>query len=304
MRHVPVLMKEVVQLLELSPNKNIIDATLGDGGHSEKILEKIGPHGKLLGIDADPEAILRAKHYLQKNEKRCVFFRGYFDELTEIVESTHFQNIGGILADLGWSSPQFEQRGRGFSFQKMDERLDMRFSGSSSQGQLSAAELLNEMEESELQRIFHVYGEEKLSKEISKAIGEQRLEKPFQKVEDLVELVLSVYRKKLKTDKEIPWVGGLHPATKVFQALRIAVNDELHRLELFLKSAVDVLEPGGIVAIISFHSLEDRIVKHFFRSEEKKRIEIITKKPIVPSAEEQEKNPRSRSAKLRVAKKL
>ncbi|PIR04245.1 MAG: hypothetical protein COV59_03625 [Candidatus Magasanikbacteria bacterium CG11_big_fil_rev_8_21_14_0_20_39_34] len=304
MRHVPVLLEEVVQSLELSPNKNIIDATLGDGGHSERILEKIAPQGKLLGIDADPEAILRAKHYLQKDEKRCVFFRGYFDELKEIVESTHFQNVGGILADLGWSSPQFEQRGRGFSFQKMDERLDMRFSGSSSQGQHSASEILNEMEEIELARIFHVYGEEKLSKEIAEAVVMQRKEKSFEKVQDLVEVVLTVYRKKLKTDKEVPWIGGLHPATKVFQALRIAVNDELHRLESFLKTAVDILDPGGIIAIISFHSLEDRIVKHFFKSESKKQIEILTKKPIIPNTKEQEENPRSRSAKLRVAKKL
>ena len=312
MRHVPVLLNEVIEQLALKPGANVIDCTLGDAGHAEKILEKIVPDGKLLGIDADIEAILCAKKYLYNFEGQVIFVRDNFVNLQKIVAEQKFGPVNGILLDLGWSSPQFEERGRGFSFEKSDEPLDMRYGLQIADCRLqnkTAGELVNELSESELEKIFREYGEEKLSKEIAKAIKETKTE--IKTVGELVSIILEVYRKKLKTNKEVPWVGGLHPATKVFQALRIAVNDELGVIEKVLPQAVEALAPQGRLAIITFHSLEDRIVKHFFQKASfgsgsglSKTIKIITKKPIVCSKEEWDANPRARSAKLRVVEKL
>jgi len=298
MRHVPVLLNEVIDSLQLKSGMKIIDCTLGDAGHSEKILEQIGAEGKLLGIDADIEAILHAKQYLYKFDDQVIFVRDNFVNLEKIVAEQKFTPVNGILMDFGWSSPQFEERGRGFSFVKNDEPLNMRYGG---QGK-TASDLVNELDESELEKIFREYGEEDLSKEIAKAISEKRKAKKIEQVGELVEIILETYRKKLKTDKEIPWVGGLHPATKVFQALRIAVNDELGVIEKVLPQAIDVLASGGRLAVITFHSLEDRIVKHFFKDQ--KTIKIITKKPIECSEEESKLNSRARSAKLRVVEKI
>ncbi|MFZ2190265.1 MAG: 16S rRNA (cytosine(1402)-N(4))-methyltransferase RsmH [Candidatus Magasanikiibacteriota bacterium] len=300
MRHVPVLLNEVIEGLNLEPGKNVIDCTLGDAGHSEKILEKIGTAGKLLGIDADPEAILRAKQYLYKFDKQVIFVRNNFVHLKTIVEENKFKPVNGILMDFGWSTPQFEERGRGFSFQNNNEILDMRYGGNSK----TAGELISELDENELEKIFREYGEENLSKEIAEMIVEIRKEKVVKTVKDLVEIILLVYRKKLKTNKEIPWVGGLHPATKVFQALRIAVNNEFGVIEEVLPQAIEVLQSGGRLAVITFHSLEDRIVKHYFKSQENKTIKLINKKPVVCSEEEYKNNPRARSAKLRIIEKL
>jgi 16S rRNA (cytosine1402-N4)-methyltransferase len=184
----------------------------------------------------------------------------------------------------------------------------MRYSGESHKSeavnQKSASELLNELSEKELEKIFSEYGEENLSAEIAKAVIETRKVNKIIKVGDLVEIVLQAYRIKLHTDKEIPWVGGLHPATKVFQALRIAVNNELGVIENFLPQAIEVLPSGGRLAVITFHSLEDRIVKHYFKDQENKTIKFINKKPIVCSAEEAKNNPPSQSAKLRVVEKI
>ena len=310
MRHVPVLLNEVVDSLRLKRGMNVVDCTLGDAGHAEKILGKIGPDGKLLGIDADAEAVLRAKQYLYNFGKRAVFVRDNFANLKKTVVENNFNPVGGILLDLGWSSPQFEERGRGFSFLKEDEPLDMRYGGeiknqkSEIINQRTAGELVNDLSEEELGGIFREYGEEKLSREIAEAILENRKEKPIETVKDLVNIILIVYRKKLKSKKEIPWVGGLHPATKVFQALRIAINDELNVLLAVLPQAVEALAPGGRLAVITFHSLEDRIVKHFFKDQDGKTIKIISKKPIVCSEEEYKNNPRARSAKLRVIEKI
>lgn len=306
MRHVPVLTNEVIDSLHLSPSMRIIDCTLGDAGHAEKILERIGPSGKLLGIDADVEAVLRAKQYLYNFADQVIFVRDNFVNLQKIVTDNNFRPVNGILLDLGWSSPQFEERGRGFSFLKTDEPLNMRYGGN---GTLNtehgtASDLLNELSENDLEKIFREYGEEKLSREISEAISEKRKAKKIETVGELVEIILEVYRKKLKTNKEIPWVGGLHPATKVFQALRIAVNDELGVVEKVLPQAIEVLAPGARLAVITFHSLEDRIVKHFFQKINNKTIKIITKKPITCSKEEAELNPRAGSAKLRVVERI
>jgi len=307
MRHTPVLLNEVVEALQLKSGMQIIDCTLGDAGHSEKILEKISPDGKLLGIDADIEAILRAKQYLYKFDEQVIFVRDNFINLNKIVAEQKFTPVNGILMDFGWSSPQFEERGRGFSFLKPEEKLDMRYGVGlltidHSLSSKTASDLVNELDQNELEKIFREYGEEKLSKEIAKAISENRKTKKIEIVGDLVNIVLEVYRKKLKTEKEIPWVGGLHPTTKVFQALRIAVNDELGVIEKVLPQAIDILAPGGRLAVITFHSLEDRIVKHFFKDQ--KTIKIITKKPIECGEEESKLNARARSAKLRVIEKV
>jgi 16S rRNA (cytosine1402-N4)-methyltransferase len=297
----------VIDVLQLKPGMHVIDGTLGDAGHAEKILEKIGPNGSLLGIDADVEAILRAKQYLYNFGDRVIFVRDNFANLSKIVAEQKFGPVNAILLDLGWSSPQFEERGRGFSFAKSDEPLDMRYGLQISNCRFqnkTASELANELSESELEKIFREYGEEKLSKEIAKGISEKRKVKKIDLVGDLVEIILEVYRKKLNSKNEVPWVGGLHPATKVFQALRIAVNDELCVLEKVLPQAVEVLAKQGRLAVITFHSLEDRIVKHCFQKLDSKTVKIINKKPIVCSKEEYDVNPRARSAKLRVMERI
>lgn len=302
----PVLLKEVVESLELKSGMNIIDCTLGDGGHSEQILEATAPQGKLLGIDADPESLLRAKKYLHRFGDRVLYVRSNFSNLAQVMRDTSFGPVNGVIIDLGWSSPQFEERGRGFSFQNKDEPLDMRYDVRSEEngGGKTAADIVNTISEEELERLFREYGEEQAAKDIAKAIVEQRKKKKFERVGDLVDAILAVFRKKLGTNKEVPWVGGLHPATKIFQALRIAVNDELGVIEKVLPEAVAILAPGGRLAVITFHSLEDRIVKHFFKAKDSKTIRIITKKPITAGEEEHANNPRARSAKLRVIEKL
>ena len=276
----------------------------------------------LLGIDADPESLLRAKQFLRTCDDRTVFVRDNFSGLKRIIKETAFGPVDGILFDLGWSTPQFDERGRGFSFQHPEEPLDMRydtrmdcehvadsppatsFDGQPLYGPCTAAELVNNMSESELGRLFRTYGEEKYAKAIAKAIVEKRKEFAIETVGDLNSVILAVYREKLKTDKEIPWIGGIHPATKVFQALRIAVNDELGVLKKVLPDAVEALVESGRIAVISFHSLEDNIVKHFFKSQKGKTLNILTKKPIVCSDAERKENPRARSAKLRIAEKI
>jgi len=322
MRHIPVLLNETLEALNLAPSKNVIDCTVGDAGHAEKILEQTAPNGRLLAIDADPESILRAKKFLYPFEERVFFARDNFERLTDIVKQYSFRPVNGILMDFGWSSPQFEERGRGFSFQKREEPLDMRydpnlpckhtldempkaFDGKPLFGPCTAAERVNAEPLGALAKIFSDYGEEKFAKLIAERIVEKRNEGfMYEMVGDLVDTVLDVYRKKLKTDKEVPWIGGLHPATKVFQALRIVVNDELGVIERTLPQAIDVLAKGGRLAVISFHSLEDRMVKHYFKKQKGKTIRLINKKPIVCSDAEATENHRVRSAKLRIIEKI
>ena len=340
MRHTPVLKTEILESLRLKPGDNVIDCTLGDAGHSEAMLEKILPNGKLLGIDLDVEAVLRAKRFLYRFatatagsrlkavKDRAVLVRENFANLKKIVESNNFSPVNAILMDLGWSSPQFAERGRGFSF-LTDEALDMRYDapchcesseaipsdGSANTGiaaslrllamtNQTAADIVNSYNEQELAGIFKNLGEENLSKEIASAIVEFRKEKKIERTGELTEIILQVYRTKLRTDKEIPWIGGLHPATKVYQALRIEVNHELDNLKKALPQAVEVLSVGGRLAVITFHSLEDRIVKQYFKSIEHRQIKLVNKKPITASEAEVQENPRARSAKLRVVEKL
>ena len=302
MRHIPVLLTETIEILALKPGDKVIDCTLGDGGHAELILEKTGPDGKLLGIDADPESLLRAKRYLYNFGERVAYARDNFKNLKQIAESRGFGEVNGILMDLGWSSQQFEERGRGFSFEKI-EPLDMRYTPADASVP-TAAEILNQSSEEELAKIFKQFGEEDLHREIAVAVVSRRAKAPVENTGQLSEIVLKAYRQKLGTDREIPWVGGLHPATKVFQALRLAVNRELEALKQALPQALGLLAPEGRLAIISFHSLEDRIVKHFFQSLPASQFEIIIKKPVAASEAEIESNRRARSAKLRALKKL
>jgi len=304
MRHVPVLLEETLDGLDLSPGKRIIDCTLGDAGHASEIMKRISPEGMLLGIDADPEAIIRAQGFLQEYGQQVVYVRDNFEHLADIVARESFRPVDGIVMDLGWSTPQFADRHRGFSFQNMDEPLDMRYDAGLSDDRPTAMTLLTTLDEAELERIFREYGEERLASLVAERIVAERGTRTFAHVKDLVEVVLIVYREKLRTDKEVPWVGGLHPATKVFQALRIAVNDELGVVERALPQALDVLSSGGRLAVITFHSLEDRIVKHFFKKYHKQKLIIHTKKPIVAGEQEYRDNPRARSAKLRIIEKI
>jgi len=258
MRHKPVLAKEVIEQLNLKSGMRVVDGTLGDAGHSELILEKILPNGKLLGIDMDPEAILRAKKFLESSEENVVLVRDNFSNLNRILQKENFTPVDAILLDLGWSSPQFEERGRGFSFQK-DELLDMRFGGESQDQENSetAGDILNEAGFEELEKIFREYGEEKFSKEIAKKVLEYRKKEKITRTSQLAEIAVEVYKKKGSREK-------IHPATRIFQALRIAVNNEIQVLKDVLPQTVDNLKVSGRVAVISFHSLEDRVVKHFF----------------------------------------
>ena len=307
MKHVPVLPTETIDSLQLKSGSNVIDCTLGDAGHSEAMLEKIAPSGKLLGIDLDLEAILRAKRFLYRFEDKAILVRDNFANLKNIVEKNEFGPINAILMDLGWSTPQFEERGRGFSF-LTDEPLDMRYDSGEmlkTEGEsLTAADVVNSYSENDLSVIFKNLGEEQLSREIAKAITIYRKNKKIEKTGELTEIILQAYREKLNSQKEIPWIGGLHPATKVFQALRIEVNHELENLKKALPQAVEILASGGRLAVITFHSLEDRIVKQYFKSIENRSIKLINKKPIIASEAELETNPRARSAKLRVIEKI
>ncbi len=304
MRHVPVLLNETIDLLNLKPGDNVIDCTLGDAGHSEAMLEKISPNGKLLGIDADPESVLRAKQYLYRFGERVNFVRDNFLNLKQIAVKEGFDQPNAILMDLGWSTPQFAERGRGFSFEG-DEPLNMRYSGEQlpEAGDRTAEQIVNDYSEDDLGKVFKQYGEEKFSQEIAEAIVDARKLGKILKTKQLTEIILKVYRDKLHSDKEVPWIGGLHPATKVFQALRIETNRELEVLKKVLPDAIDLLAPGGRLAVITFHSLEDRIVKHFYQSK-LSQLKIITKKSVVAGEEELKNNPRARSARLRAVEKL
>lgn len=310
MRHVAVLRDEVVEMLNVQPGMTIVDCTVGDGGHSEAILEKLGPKGRVIAIDADVESLLNAKRFLYRFEGQVTFVHDNFAHLTNIIrEQVKDHIIDGVLMDLGWSMSQFKERGRGFSFDG-DEPLDMRYAKSNVESQMSkvteltASDIVNTYSVQDLEKIFRVYGEEKFYKEIAQKIVEYRRVEEIKTTQQLVTIILEVYRQKLKSTKEIPWIGGIHPATKVFQALRIEVNRELEVLEQALPQAIELLRSGGRFAVITFHSLEDRVVKHFFKKLENKTIKLVTKKPLVPREEEVRLNPPSRSAKLRVVEKI
>jgi len=297
--HVPVLKEEIITLLDPQKNEHAIDGTIGDGGHAEAILELTGPKGKLLGLDLDPRAIEAAKVRLEKFGERVSLAQGNFSSLEELAARENFENPSIILLDLGLRTAELEESGRGFSF-KRDEPLDMRFDPL---GPVTAAHIVNEARKEELITIFRTFGEEPLAVQIAEGIVSERKKNPILRTAQLSEIILSAYRRKLKSRKEIPWIGGIHPATRTFQAIRIRVNDELEHLRAVLPQALRLLSPGGRLAVISFHSLEDRIVKRFFK-ECGSAVKLLNKKPIISKEEEIEINPASRSAKLRVLQKI
>lgn len=294
MKHIPVLKNEVLKYLDPRPNKNFIDCTIGEGGHAKLILEKNGPEGKVLGIDRDPNQIENCKIILSAFKERLKLVCGNFANLKEIVKKENFKEVSGILFDLGISSWHLEKSGRGFSFQR-DEPLIMRFDKKEG---WSAREIINEWSEKEIERILKKFGEERFAKRIAKRICKERKIKP---IESTLQLVKTI-------EKAVPsWYRHrkIHFATKTFQALRIAVNKELENLNSALPQALEILKSGGRLVVISFHSLEDKIVKHFLKENEKKgKLKILTKKPIRPKKEEIKINPRSRSARLRAAVKI
>lgn len=292
--HLPVLQKEVLEYLDPKPNQNFIDCTIGEGGHSLAILEKTSPNGKVLGIDQDQEQIENCRARMANFKKRLILVCDNFANLKEIVKKKNFGNVSGILFDLGMSSWHLEKSGRGFSFLK-NEPLDMRYN---LQNPLTAEKILNEWSIGEIEKILKIYSQEKFAKKIAKKIGEIRKIKKIKSTFQLVEIIKKVIPRRYQRKK-------IHPATKTFQALRIATNNELENLEKVLPQALEVLKKGGRLVIISFHSLEDRIVKKFFKEEFKKGcLKILTKKPISPTKEEILFNPHSRSAKLRASIKI
>lgn len=287
-QHTPVLLNETIAALSVQPGGHYLDATVGGGGHALAILNA-QPSTKLLAIDQDQQAIAAAQRQLAKVGDRVQFWHSNFATFDPAVcAGEGFQGFDGILADLGVSSAQFDQAERGFSF-RHDAPLDMRMDQSQA---LTAAELVNDADERQLADLIYAYGEERLSRRIARAIVRSR---PLHTTKDLADVVW----------KSVPASyrhGRIHPATRTFQALRIAVNHELDVLNTLLQKAPHWLKPGGRIAIISFHSLEDRQVKFAFR--EHPLLQVVTKKPITPDVQETRQNSRARSAKLRVAQRL
>jgi len=308
--HVSVLLREVIEYLNPKPGKRYLDGTLGGGGHSEQILIGSEPDGLVLGLDRDEEALSAARQRLQRFGDRLSARQASFADAGEILVAIGWQAVDGVILDLGISSHQIDSPERGFSF-RADGRLDMRMDR---RQDLDAQRILNSCSEAELERIFRDYGEEPQARQIARALVAERKNKA---IETTAELARIIARAKLSR-------GGRgrdhHPATQVFQALRIAVNQELVELERFLDKGYELLRPQGRMAIISFHSLEDRLVKQAFRKWSRTclcppralicrcgwspKVKLLTKKPVVPSAHEIETNPRARSAKLRVAERI
>lgn len=289
--HVPVLLSETIEYLKVAEGEKYIDCTLGGGGHTRTILNN---GGIVLGIDQDIEAI----KYVEENTKseirssKLIIKQGNFAHLKEIADQAGFNPVAGILFDLGVSSHQLESADRGFSFNR-SELLDMRMNPEAQA--VTAADLINAASETELTNIFWKYGQEQQAHKIAIEIVRQRRDGRINSAADLVKIILRI-RRQGKGDRN-------HPATRVFQALRIAVNDELASLEEALPQARDLLKAGGILAAISFHSLEDRIVKNFFKDNQL-YLQVLSDKPITPGKHEIDENPRARSGKLRVAQKI
>ncbi|MGH7198840.1 MAG: 16S rRNA (cytosine(1402)-N(4))-methyltransferase RsmH [Candidatus Omnitrophota bacterium] len=285
--HRPVLVSEVIDQLRIRPEGKYIDGTIGAGGHTEEILKKLGEKGRVLGIDRDPEIL-----NVVREKMEVPLYHGSFEDLDQACDLLGTRQVDGILLDLGISSLQVDRPERGFSFMK-EASLDMRMDPSD---RTTAEEIIRKSSERELERILRDYGEEPFARKIAAAIVERRRRRPIDTTTELAEVI----------SKAIPvWPHRLHPATRTFQALRIAVNRELDRLKIFLERAPAVLASGGRLVILSYHSLEDRIVKQsFVRWEMEGVLRRITKKPIRPSEAEILENPRARSAKMRVAEKM
>ncbi len=304
-KHVTVLLKEAVDGLDIKPDGVYVDGTAGGGGHSAEILSRL-ENGTLYSIDQDPDAIVTVTERF-KDDSRSHIVKGNFGEMKALMNGLGVDKVDGVLLDIGVSSHQLDERSRGFSYHE-DAPLDMRMSQSGE----TAADLVNTLEVGELSRILSLYGEEKYAYSIAKGIVRYRESKPIETTLELAEIVKENVPQKVRRDG--------HPARKTFQAIRIAVNHELDVLESGLQDAFDLLNKGGRLSVITFHSLEDRIVKQFMRDKaqgctcpkdfpvcvcgKKPLVRIVTRKPILPSDEELEQNPRARSAKFRVCEKL
>ncbi|HMA85827.1 MAG TPA: 16S rRNA (cytosine(1402)-N(4))-methyltransferase RsmH [Desulfosalsimonadaceae bacterium] len=309
-RHIPVMVEETLGFLNCRPGQICVDCTVGGAGHAKAIIEKILPDGLLIGIDQDADAIEAASRGLSDHQNNVHLFHDNFVNLPEILTRLHISAVDGILADLGLSLYQLESSNRGFSFQG-EEPLDMRMNTDDSS---TAEDIINSASPETLKYIFKAYGEEKWAGAIARKIVDRRKRQRIRTNRELVELVCAAIPGSVAGKRKI------HPATKVFMALRIAVNRELERLEQFLSVAVDALKPGGRLCILSFHSLEDRIVKHRLKSLEnpctcprdfpqcvcgkKPVVRVLTRKVRRPGQAEIEKNPKARSTCLRAAEKL
>lgn len=306
--HIPVLLKEVLEAIQPKEGDYLVDCTLGGAGYTLALAQKVGATGKVLSIDLDDLAIKNAEEEIRKRKiKNIILVRSNFSNIASVAEDKFKdKKVQGIVMDLGLSSAQLDDEKRGFSFQK-NTPLNMNFGYSD----VDTGQIISQWSEKDLIYIFKEYGEEKFARLIAKKIVFQRKIKPIKTTNDLVELIKGAVPKNFKEK--------IHPATRAFQALRIATNNELQNLEKALEAGVSVLAPEGKIAIVSYHSLEDRIIKHFFKSQSqdcvcpkeipicacnnRAKLKVITKKPILPSAEEIARNPRARSAKLRVAEK-
>ena len=284
--HAPVLPAETLRLLDPKPGETWVDCTVGAGGHSRLIAEQLGTTGRLIGLDQDPTMLELARPRLAGLPVELV--HANFDQLPDLLANRGIERVDGVLADLGFASDQMQDATRGFSF-RTDGPLDMRLDPTTG---ATAAEYVNDLSEAALADVFWEYGEERHSRRVARKIVERRKTKPFTTTADLADVVRSC----------VPRSGGIDPATRVFQALRIAINDELGALDRLLAALPKVVKPGGRAGVISFHSLEDRRVKHAFRAAG--LWEALTRKPVEAGDAEQATNPRSRSAKLRVARRV
>ena len=309
-RHIPVMLPQVLHYLNCKQGKIYVDCTLGGSGHARAICEKIVPDGVLIGIDQDIDAVQNATKVLKQFDLAIHLFHDNFVHLPELLRQLRIAAVDGILLDLGISLHQLESSGRGFSFNK-EEPLDMRMNIEAS---TKAEDLINSMEEKSLRNIFQEYGEERWAGQIAKKIVEQRQRKAIRSSAMLAQIVCDAVPKQAKLNQKI------HPATRVFMALRIAVNRELEILDLFMENVADLLNPKGRLCVLSFHSLEDRIVKHRIKALEKmcvcppdfpkcvctqkKIVRSLTKKVVRPTKDEIEINPMARSSKLRAFEKI
>jgi len=301
-RHIPVLLEEAISLLGCVPHRIYVDATLGGGGHALEILKRTEPDGRLIGIEWDEEAIAEARKTLSPFGERVRIFRENFAHLSGLLREIETESVDGILLDLGCSSIQLEGQERGFSF-RGESPLDMRMDQRTEE---TAADLVNTLPLKELEEILWTYGEERWAKKIAKAIGDERDRRRIETTQALSKIVYRAIPRRFQSRK-------IDPATRTFQALRIRVNHELENLKQVLEEGWPFLKGGGRMCVISFHSLEDRIVKQTFRRLERgepgglnqqKMARILTPKPMTPSEEEERENPRSRSAKLRCAERV
>jgi len=295
-RHQPVLLHEVIRALGVLPDDVIVDATLGGAGHAQELAKGLGGNGLFIGFDMDHDAVERAQECLAGLKAPVHLICANFRDLEKELAKLDVTKITKVLFDLGWSSYQLDS-GRGFSFQA-DEPLLMTYGKEPDGGTLTAEKIVNTWAEGSLADVIYGFGEERYSRRIAKAIVERRARSPFKTSRELAEFIKGVVPKAYA-------YGRIHPATRTFQALRIAVNDELSALSEGLASAWKLLAPGGRIAVISFHSIEDRIVKQtFFGMAKRGEGTLITRKPLRPTAEETADNPRARSAKLRVIQKI